>query len=156
MLEAIEAGGNSYIIVFIAGLGFFTDSYILFASNVITPMLGYVYWNSSSDVSHETAVNLATLGGSALGMLTFGALCDRFGRRKVYGWELLVLILGTVGVVMSSPGYTPVIHDVDAVQIDWSSYGSMDIVSWLVFWRFVTGVGIGKLPFDVRRTRLTN
>lgn len=35
-LQALETGGNNYLIVVVAGLGFFTDSYLLFASNAIT------------------------------------------------------------------------------------------------------------------------
>ncbi|KAK5950025.1 hypothetical protein OHC33_008986 [Knufia fluminis] len=142
--EAIEAGGNNYLIVLVAGLGFFTDSYLLFASNSINPMVGYIYWNNATTASHEMAVNLATLGGCVLGMVLFGWLSDTFGRRKIYGHELLLLIVGTIGVVMSSPGYAlSVGTEVEADRIDWSTYGSMDVVSWLTFWRFITGVGLG-------------
>ncbi len=35
-LQALETGGNNYLIVAVTGLGFFTDSYLLFASNAIT------------------------------------------------------------------------------------------------------------------------
>ena len=143
-----------------AGIGFFTDSYIvsthailcadewltatkLFASNVILPMLGYVYWHSSTDASHETAINSATLAGCILGMLVFGVAGDRWGRRKMYGIELSLLILGTIGVVMSSPGYSPVNNAVTGQDVDWGSYGSMDVLSWLNFFRFVSGCGIG-------------
>ncbi|KAJ9651276.1 hypothetical protein H2198_009430 [Neophaeococcomyces mojaviensis] len=146
VLEAIEAGGNNYLIVAVAGLGFFTDSYILFASNAISPMLAYTYWNEAKEASHDLALNLATLGGCVVGQLLFGWLADRrgMGRRKVYGWELLLLMAGTTGVVMSSPGYAlPVGSQSDANGIEWSSYGSMNVIAWLVWWRFVTGVGIG-------------
>ena len=49
-----------------------------------------------------------------------------------------------MGVVMSSPGYAlPISTQGEADTIDWSSYGSMNILSWLTFWRFVSGVGLG-------------
>jgi len=147
VLEAIEAGGNNYLIVAVAGLGFFTDSYILFASNAITPMLAYTWWNGATDSSHDLALNLATLGGCVIGQLLFGWLsdCRGLGRRKVYGWELLLLMAGTTGVIMSSPGYAlPIGSLSDANTIDWTSYGSMNIFAWLLWWRFVTGVGIGN------------
>lgn len=122
------------MVVLVAGIGFFTDSYIvslvfhsrslrdsnrtqLFASNVILPMLGYVYWNDSTQPTHETAINSATLAGCMLGMVIFGIAGDRYGRRKMYGIELLLLILGTIGVVMSSPGYSPVNNAVSAKEV---------------------------------------
>jgi len=143
-LQAVETGGNNYLIVIVAGLGFFTDSFLLFGSNAITPMLGYVYWYDETTSEHVNAVNLATLAGCIFGMLLFGWLGDNYGRRKVYGHELLLLIVGTIGVIMSSPGYTlPLRSSTDEESIDWSSYGSMDVISWLTFWRFVSGVGIG-------------
>lgn len=143
-LQALETGGNNYLIVAVAGLGFFTDSYLLFASNAITPMLGYVYWNNATTSENVNAVNLATLSGCVFGMLLFGWLGDLYGRRKIYGHELLLLIVGTIGVIMSSPGYSAPVISADAVaKTDWSSYGSMDVISWLTFWRFVSGVGIG-------------
>lgn len=141
--RAIESGGNDFLVVLVAGIGFFTDSYILFASNVILPMLGYVYWNDSTQPTHETAINSATLAGCMLGMVIFGIAGDRYGRRKMYGIELLLLILGTIGVVMSSPGYSPVNNAVSAKEVDWGTYGSINILSLLLFFRFVSGCGIG-------------
>jgi Sugar (and other) transporter len=41
-----------------------------------------------------------------------------------------MLIGGTLGLVMSSPGTNP-------LDIDWTKAGSMNVVAWLVFWRFV-------------------
>lgn len=145
VLEAIEAGGNNYLIVLVAGIGFFTDSYLLFASNAVTPMLAYTYWNTATTSENGNTLNLATLAGCVFGMVLFGWLSDMYGRRKIYGHELLLLIVGTIGVIMSSPGYAlPISSRDDANAIDWSSYGSMDVMSWLTFWRFVSGVGLGK------------
>lgn len=82
VLEALEAGGNNYLIVFVCGIGFFTDSYLLFASNAITPMLAYVYWNNDTTSTHGNTLNLATLSGTVLGMILFGWLADKRGRRN--------------------------------------------------------------------------
>lgn len=108
-------------------------------------MLGYVYWHSATHTGYEIAFNAATLGGCILGMILFGFLADHFGRRKLYGIALLVLIVGTFGVVTSSVGFTPIRHDFegDYEIVDWKTRGSMDIVDWLLFWRFVSGVGLG-------------
>jgi MFS transporter, PHS family, inorganic phosphate transporter len=90
-------------------------------------MLGFVYWNSDVHSDHETAINSATLAGCIVGQIIFGALADHWGRRKMYGFELIILAVGTFGFVMASAGYN----------------GSMNIVSWLIFWRFISGIGIG-------------
>lgn len=142
VLQAIESGGNNFLIVAVAGMGFFTDSYLLFVSNAITPMISYVYWNHQTTPNLGSAVNFATLSGCVFGMLLFGLLSDLYGRRKVYGHELLLLIIGTIGVLMSSPGFSPS-YSVDD-NIDWSKHGSMNVISWLTFWRFVSGVGLGS------------
>jgi PHS family inorganic phosphate transporter-like MFS transporter len=55
-----------------------------------------------------------------LGQLIFGFLSDKYGRRKLYGLELIVVIFGTLGLVQSSAGFN----------------GSMDIIGWIMFWRF--------------------
>jgi MFS transporter, PHS family, inorganic phosphate transporter len=122
----IDNNGFDWQIWAVAASGFFTDSYNLFATNVILPCLAYVYWpDDNSD--NETRINIVTLVGSCLGQLIFGFLADRYGRRKLYGFELIVVIFGTLGVAQSSAGYN----------------GSMSILSWMMFWRFFVGLGIG-------------
>ncbi|KAF4631106.1 hypothetical protein G7Y89_g7029 [Cudoniella acicularis] len=111
----------------VAASGFFTDSYNLFATNVILPSLGYIYWEGVVDGKPELKINVVTLGGSMFGALLCGYLADRLGRRKLYGMELIVVIFGTLGVVQASAGFD----------------GSMDIMGWLIFWRFFMGAGIG-------------
>ena len=108
-------------------------------------MMGFVYWHDATRSSHETAFNDATTAGCMVGMVTFGLLADTFGRRKMYGWELVVLMAGTMGVVMSSTGYVPLdpSNDERPGSVDYGSFGSMDIQSWLLFWRFLSGIGIG-------------
>jgi PHS family inorganic phosphate transporter-like MFS transporter len=95
---------------------------------VILPSLAFVYWRHDMGGEHETAINAITLTGSLLGQLIFGFLADRFGRRKLYGLELIVVIFGTLGLVQSSAGY---------------NNATMSILGWLMFWRFFVGLGIG-------------
>jgi PHS family inorganic phosphate transporter-like MFS transporter len=38
-------------------------------------------------------------------MILLGVLGDIYGRRKMYGIELIVLIVGNVGVLMTSNGF---------------------------------------------------
>jgi MFS transporter, PHS family, inorganic phosphate transporter len=96
-------------------------------------MLSFVYWPTVTGPAREEVINIATLAGCIVGMILFGVLGDVYGRRKMYGIELIVLIFGTVGVLMSSNGFATG----DGLS------GSMDIQSWLVFFRFVSGVGLG-------------
>jgi MFS family permease len=112
----------------------------LFASNAILPMLSFVYWPTVVGPAREEVINIATLAGSIFGMILFGLLGDIYGRRKMYGIELTLLIVGTVGVVLSSNGFATG----DGLQ------GSMDIESWLVFFRFVSGVGLGGVSLPSR------
>ena len=126
-------------------MGFFTGSYILFTSTVILPMLGFVYWHDATKASHESAFNHVTTAGCMVGMVFFGLCADIFGRRKMYGYELVVLMVGTMGVVLSSTGYIALDqpNGEDTGSTDYESVGSMNIQSWLLFWRFVSGIGIG-------------
>lgn len=115
----------------------------IFASNVILPMLSFVYWPTVAGPAREEAINIATLAGCVVGMILFGVLGDIYGRRKMYGIELIVLIVGNVGVLMSSNGFATG----DGLN------GSMDIESWLIFFRFVSGIGIGgdvSFPCDAK------
>lgn len=108
----------------VAATGFFTDSYNLFATNVIFTSLSYIYWADDTSTGHVTTINILTLSGSIVGQLLFGFLADKFGRQKLYGIELIIVIFTTIGVTQSSNGE-----------------GSMDIMKWLCAWRFLMGIG---------------
>ncbi|BCR83242.1 phosphate transporter [Aspergillus chevalieri] len=91
------------------------------------PMASYVYWQNDASGKQLMCINIATLAGTLLGQVLFGYLADRYGRKKMYGVELTLLITSTLGVVMSSTG----VHN------------SMDVFAWLVWWRVVVGIGVG-------------
>ncbi|KAI9695064.1 MAG: hypothetical protein M1820_008957 [Bogoriella megaspora] len=116
-----------WLLFFVATSGFFTDSYNLFATNVILPSLAYVYWPDEINGNHEITINALTLGGSAVGQLLFGILADVFGRTRLYGIELVIVIVSTVGIAISSSGVGK----------------SMNMYALVCVWRFVMGVGIG-------------
>lgn len=90
-------------------------------------MITYVYWRDDVSSKRSTLINIATLGGTFLGQIMFGFLADKNGRKKMYGVELVLLIAATLGVAMSSTG---VDH-------------SMNIFAWLIWWRTLTGIGVG-------------
>ncbi|KAI0884550.1 MFS general substrate transporter [Annulohypoxylon maeteangense] len=112
----------------VAASGFFTTSYSIFAVNVISPALSYVYpecthsWSTNSLV-----INLTTLTGTMFGMLIFGHLADRYGRKAVYGLELSIVVVATVGMTSASSGHL----------------NSMNVYGWIGFWRALLGIGLG-------------
>jgi PHS family inorganic phosphate transporter-like MFS transporter len=83
----------------VAATGFFTDSYNLFASNIILPCLAFVYWGSEHEANIEITTNALTLAGSVVGQLIFGFLADKYGRQRLYGVELMIVIFSTIGLV---------------------------------------------------------
>lgn len=140
-----------WLVVAVAGSGFFTDSFNLFCVNVTLPILAKLYWDSNSSDSIETIINCLTLAGSLVGQILFGILTDLFGRQRLYGIELVVVVFATIGVVQSSYGYVDpaTIH-----QGDPTTNGELSIQAQLYFWRFIMGVGIGEYQNETPRTSI--
>lgn len=110
----------------VAGVGFFTDAYDIFAINIASTMLAYVYYSGSSlPTEADLGVKVATPVGTLVGQLVFGWLADVLGRKKMYGIELLVIITGTFAQALS--GNAPAVN----------------IIGVLVVWRFIMGIGVG-------------
>ncbi|KAK6086045.1 phosphate transporter [Seiridium cupressi] len=133
----VDDGGFKTLVFFVAASGFLASSYSLFATNVIMPALTYSYppqGRLSGEV--DVAINELTYIGSVLGMLIMGHLADRGGRKRWYGVELAILIMATFGVVQASEGFMTRSDDADKTR-------SMDIYSWIIWWRFLLGFGIG-------------
>ncbi|KAH6610911.1 hypothetical protein Trco_000931 [Trichoderma cornu-damae] len=109
----------------VAASGFLTDSYNLFSTNVILASVAFVYWPDGGDWT-SLLINFFTLFGSIVGQVLFGYLADRFGRTRLYGIELVLVIVSTIGVATSSHGYR-----------------DMSFLGLFIWWRFVMGIGIG-------------
>ncbi|RPA84320.1 phosphate permease [Ascobolus immersus RN42] len=110
----------------VAGIGFFTDAYDIFAINMVTAMLGYVYWGDGHiPEGSDTGIKVATSVGTVFGQLGFGWLADNVGRQRIYGFELIIMIFATLAQVLSS------------------NSPSMNFVGLIIFWRFIMGIGIG-------------
>ncbi|PQE24769.1 Repressible high-affinity phosphate permease protein [Rutstroemia sp. NJR-2017a BVV2] len=75
----------------------------------------------------DTAIKVATSGGTVVGQLAFGALADIVGRKKMrqYGLELIVIIFATLAQSLTSGS------------------PAVDIVGVIIFWRVIMGIGIG-------------
>lgn len=71
-------------------------------------MMGIVFWQNSKakgtiPPNSDTAIKVATSGGTVLGQLGFGYLADVVGRKKMYGLELIIIIFATLAQALSSP-----------------------------------------------------
>ena len=99
-----------------SGMGFFTDAYDLFVIGVVSALLKNVWHISTLEVSLLSSTALLS---AALGAVIFGRIADQFGRKFVYGYELLVLAIGAIASAFAPN------------------------VLWLVIFRFILGLGIG-------------
>lgn len=102
--------------VLTAGMGFFTDAYDLFVIGVVTAILAPLWGLTTAQIS---ILNAAALGSAAFGAVLFGWLSDKLGRKKMYGFEILVLFFGAI-LAASSMSFT-----------------------WLLVSRIIVGIGIG-------------
>ena len=103
-------------ILLTSGMGFFTDAYDLFIIGVAATMIVSEWHVASYQKSLLTSLALLT---SAAGAVFFGHIADKFGRRKIYGYEVLVLAVGAVASAFA-PG-----------------------IWWLIAFRAILGFGIG-------------
>lgn len=98
-LEEIDNAGFGWTqvkMIMIAGVGFMTDSYDIFAINLSVNMLAHVYWAGTIPTSTTTLIKVSTSVGTVIGQLTFGFLADLVGRKKIYGLELIIMIAATI------------------------------------------------------------
>jgi PHS family inorganic phosphate transporter-like MFS transporter len=102
--------------VITAGTGFFTDAYDLFVIGVVTSLLLPIWHLSTTQLA---LLNGASLAAAAVGAVCFGKLADIFGRKKIYGFEVLILFIGAI---------------LSAMSVNFT---------WLLISRIIVGFGIG-------------
>jgi len=76
----------------------------------------------------DNAANLIKVApnvGTVFGMVVFGYLADVLGRKRMYGIELMIIIIATLAESLCS--FSP----------------AMGIVGVIVFWRVIMGIGVG-------------
>jgi PHS family inorganic phosphate transporter-like MFS transporter len=107
----------------VAGIGFFTDSYDIFAVSLLDIMLGIVYYHGALSTPQDTAIKIATSAGTVIGQFGFGILADIIGRKRMYGFELVLIIVATLAQALTGSG------------------PGISIVGIMVFWRVLMGIG---------------
>lgn len=115
-LDNSSLSGFHFKTLLTSGMGFLTDAYDLFIIGVVLAILTPLW--------HLTALEISLLGSTsliaaALGSVIFGRLADHFGRKFVYGYELIVLAAGAIASALSPN------------------------VALLLIFRFILGLGIG-------------
>ncbi len=120
--------------MFIAGMGFFTDAYLLFILTVAGPILESKYGFGLISITGSSyllgfkvptlyiimgGINSAVLFGAFVGAMIFGHISDRLGRKRVYGLELVIMIVFTLISALSFNFYM------------------------LIISRFIVGIGVG-------------
>lgn len=91
-------------------------------------MLGFVYFQSNNNKTPynvDTAIKVSCSVGTVVGQLAFGYLADRVGRKRMYGVELMIIIVGTIGQALAGNGPA-------------ASFWGV-----ITFWRIIVGIGIG-------------
>lgn len=128
VLGTVEESKLRKRIFFVAASGFFAGAYTIFSTNVVAPALAYLYWPQQRDNNRSLGINTTTLVGTCTGMLAFGYLADHFGRKRLYGVELVIVICATLGLTQASAGY---------------ENKSMLVFPWIIFWRTLLGIDVG-------------
>ena len=82
------------------------NSYDIFAINIASTMLGYVYGKGQKlNINQDLGVKVATPIGTLIGQLLFGWLADVVGRKRMYGVELMIIIIATFGQSVSGEAH---------------------------------------------------
>ncbi|KAI3700558.1 hypothetical protein L2E82_45191 [Cichorium intybus] len=118
--------------IVIAGMGFFTDAYDLFAISLVTKLLGRIYYHTDGALKPGTlppGVNSSVTGvalvGTLAGQLFFGWLGDKMGRKRVYGMTLALMVICSLASGLSL------------------GKERRSVMATLCFFRFWLGFGIG-------------
>ncbi|KAI0744307.1 MFS general substrate transporter [Daedaleopsis nitida] len=103
-------------------------AYDLFVINPVATMLQYrLYGGDPLPPNLEGFVKAGANIGSVIGQFGFGYCADYFGRKAVYGKELMLIIFATIGSICDPTGVL-------------SPSGAL---IWLGVWRIILGIGIG-------------
>ncbi|KAJ0609838.1 putative ABC-type phosphate transporter [Helianthus annuus] len=134
VLSALDSAKTQlyhFTAIIIAGMGFFTDAYDLFAISLVTRLLGRIYYFKGGEKPGTLPPGVASsvtgvaLVGTLCGQLFFGWLGDKMGRKRVYGMTLALMVICSLASGLSF-GNEP-----------------KGVMATLCFFRFWLGFGIG-------------
>jgi len=128
IINLIDAHGFDWNIWAVAGAGVFGASYTLSITSFIIPSVAFVYWPTETSSANATLTKSLTLSGIVVGALCFGYIADQYGRRRVYGYGLSIILISILGLAQVSAGF---------------NNATMSFLGWISFWQFVLGTGIG-------------
>ncbi|EIW84099.1 MFS general substrate transporter [Coniophora puteana RWD-64-598 SS2] len=111
-------------VALVAGVGFFTDAYDLFAIDIVSTQICFPGNNSLSQYQ-LVGIKVAARAGNLIGQVLFGWPADKVGRKRMYGLELMFMINATFCQALA--GSAP----------------SVGIVGVIIVYRFIMGVGVG-------------
>ncbi|MCL4428982.1 MAG: MFS transporter, partial [Deltaproteobacteria bacterium] len=115
-VDEVDLVRHHFRTMFTAGMGFFTDAYDLFIIGVVIALLTPIWHLTTSEIA---ILGSSSLIAAALGAYIFGRVADIFGRKAIYGLEVLILTIGAIGSAFSQD------------------------ITQLIIWRIVLGIGIG-------------
>ncbi|KAG9056123.1 hypothetical protein FS842_000262 [Serendipita sp. 407] len=93
----------------------------------VAPMLGKVYYpHGGLPPKWQDLIKAGANIGCVIGQIGFGILGDAFGRKFVYGKELILIIIATI-VTISVPSY----------------FSGHQVLLWIFICRIFLGIGIG-------------
>ena len=131
-LDKAKTQGYHFLAIVIAGMGFFTDAYDLFVISIVAKLIGRLYYTDPTYKNPGTlppnvsaAVTGVALCGTLAGQLFFGWLGDKLGRKSVYGFTLILMVICSVFSGLSF-GHEP-----------------KGVITTLCFFRFWLGFGVG-------------
>ncbi|CAF0875134.1 unnamed protein product [Brachionus calyciflorus] len=110
-------------------IGFFTNAYQLLIINIIILMMGCVYYKDNDNtvpIYIDTLIKASSHIGILIGQLLFGVASDKLGRKRIYGTELLIIVVSGAASALSG-----------------STVSGMSVFAQLFIWRVFLGVGIG-------------
>jgi PHS family inorganic phosphate transporter-like MFS transporter len=132
VLQALDVARTQwyhFTAIVIAGMGFFTDAYDLFSISLVVDVIGhryYGYLGGKPPRGVSAAISVVALCGTVPGQLLFGWLGDKMGRKRIYGYTLILMVACSL-----------------ASGFSFSKRTGKSVVTVLCFFRFWLGVSIG-------------
>lgn len=102
--------------IFTAGMGFFTDAYDLFIIGTASTLIAKEWHLTAGQTG---LINSITLLSAFLGAIFFGRIADVLGRKRTYGIEAAIMVVGAILSAISPS------------------------LIWLLVFRFILGIGVG-------------